>query len=300
MAAMELEFTLIDPRCRSARRRRWRHRCWTDPRRRATRPLRMPRFLTRSSPRAAAMEITLQGAVSESGPGQFELNLSHRGALRMADDAWLIKQAIRGCGAQARAGRDLHGQTLRRAVRQCDARPCLSRRPARPQPFRQRLAQRQRADASRRGGLVWPACRPRPWSLHPGTTVSSGSPPAPMPPPASPGGMRTAPPRCASPAAIPRPRRRIEHRVPGADANPYLVLAAVLGAMMIGVEDELTPPEPVIGNAYLQRVLQLPTDWDNAITRFADSPKMARILPARADRPISPRPSDRNSGAWPI
>ena len=44
--------------------------------------------------------------------------------------------------------------------------------------------------------------------------------------------------------------QRIEVRVGGADANPYLVEAAALAAMEIGLEERLEPNEPVAGNAY--------------------------------------------------
>ena len=44
--------------------------------------------------------------------------------------------------------------------------------------------------------------------------------------------------------------RRIEHRVAGGDVNPYLMIAAVLGAALIGIEDRKTPPAPIVGNAY--------------------------------------------------
>jgi glutamine synthetase len=44
--------------------------------------------------------------------------------------------------------------------------------------------------------------------------------------------------------------QRIECRVPGADANPYLVAAAVAAAAQAGIEGRTEPPEPVTGNAY--------------------------------------------------
>lgn len=44
--------------------------------------------------------------------------------------------------------------------------------------------------------------------------------------------------------------QRIEVRVGGADANPYLVEAAALAAMEIGLEERLEPNDPVAGNAY--------------------------------------------------
>jgi glutamine synthetase len=58
------------------------------------------------------------------------------------------------------------------------------------------------------------------------------------------GHMTTAPPACAchcsSPAA-----RRVENRIAGADANPYLAIAATLAAGLAGMQEQLTPTEPV-------------------------------------------------------
>jgi glutamine synthetase len=45
---------------------------------------------------------------------------------------------------------------------------------------------------------------------------------------------------------------RIEHRIAGADANPYLVTAAVLAGMLHGLENGFDPGPPIIGNAYEQ------------------------------------------------
>jgi glutamine synthetase len=44
--------------------------------------------------------------------------------------------------------------------------------------------------------------------------------------------------------------RRIETRVPGADVNPYLVVAACIAAGLYGIDHELDLPEPFAGNAY--------------------------------------------------
>ena len=45
---------------------------------------------------------------------------------------------------------------------------------------------------------------------------------------------------------------RIENRIAGADANPYLVIAASLAAGLYGVAEGLTPPPPIVGNGYEQ------------------------------------------------
>jgi glutamine synthetase len=59
--------------------------------------------------------------------------------------------------------------------------------------------------------------------------------------------------------------RRLEHRVAGADANPYLAVAAVLAGTHHGLVNELAPPPPVIGNAVAEGSVQLPASWLHAI-----------------------------------
>jgi glutamine synthetase len=67
--------------------------------------------------------------------------------------------------------------------------------------------------------------------------------------------------------------RRVEHRVSGADANPYLVAAVVLAGMLHGIEQKLAAPAALTGNAYTQRLEtpRLPGDWPTALARFGAS-----------------------------
>jgi glutamine synthetase len=46
--------------------------------------------------------------------------------------------------------------------------------------------------------------------------------------------------------------QRVEHRLPAADANPYLAVAAAIGSGLHGIENELEPTAPCVGNAYEQ------------------------------------------------
>ena len=46
---------------------------------------------------------------------------------------------------------------------------------------------------------------------------------------------------------------RIENRLPGADANPYFVMAAAIAAMLDGIARKLSPPPELAGNAYEAR-----------------------------------------------
>ena len=44
--------------------------------------------------------------------------------------------------------------------------------------------------------------------------------------------------------------RRIENRLGGADANPYLAIAASLACGYLGMVEDLQPTAPVVGSAY--------------------------------------------------
>lgn len=51
------------------------------------------------------------------------------------------------------------------------------------------------------------------------------------------------------------PSLRIECRIPGADCNPYLALAALLACGRAGIEQQVEPPPPFVGDAYGAREL---------------------------------------------
>ena len=78
--------------------------------------------------------------------------------------------------------------------------------------------------------------------------------------------------------------RRIEHRVAGGDINPYLSFAAILGAAITGIEEGMTPPPPITGNAYEVDLPQLAPDWQSAIDIFESDPMIARIFDAELIR----------------
>jgi glutamine synthetase len=65
---------------------------------------------------------------------------------------------------------------------------------------------------------------------------------------------------------------RIESRIPGADANPYLAFAAMLAAGLHGLEDELEPPPMFEGNAYADESLpRVPSTLRDAIEALESS-----------------------------
>lgn len=62
--------------------------------------------------------------------------------------------------------------------------------------------------------------------------------------------------------------RRIENRLPGADANPYLSIAASLICGYIGMVERMVPPKMISGNAY-NRARTLPRTLEGALDRFS-------------------------------
>ncbi len=73
--------------------------------------------------------------------------------------------------------------------------------------------------------------------------------------------------------------RRIEHRVAGGDVNPYLMLAAILGAALDGIEHQMEPPTPIVGNAYaIEDLKQIPDTWEHAIDALEQSAIVPRFL----------------------
>ena len=225
-----------------------------------------------------AMDIPADTAISEAGLGQFEINLVHQSdALKAADDTWLFKMLVRGLARKhgfaasfmakpyddyAGNGMHTHFSVLDRdgnnifsdgGPRGSDALHhaiggCLNAIPGSSLLFAPHGNSYDRLvpDAHAPTGICW---------AYENRTASVRVP----------GGSAAA--------------RRIEHRVSGGDVNPYLMLAGVLGAALIGIEDATTPPAPITGNAYDQNLPQMPSTWSAAIDMFETCPMMARIFP---------------------
>jgi glutamine synthetase len=72
--------------------------------------------------------------------------------------------------------------------------------------------------------------------------------------------------------------RRIEHRVAGADANPYYALAAVLAGVHHGLAAKLDPGLPAIGNVSREPDLALPFTIDDALARLEKAKELGGYL----------------------
>jgi len=73
--------------------------------------------------------------------------------------------------------------------------------------------------------------------------------------------------------------RRIEHRVAGADANPYLVLSAILAGVLYGLENKLQAAEPAVADSKYQG-RELAGDWLTALRDFEKSTFVREYLGA--------------------
>ena len=67
------------------------------------------------------------------------------------------------------------------------------------------------------------------------------------------------------------PARRVENRLPGADVNPYLALAAMIAAGLHGIENELELEPALEGNAYESDKPTVPHTMYAARDLFASS-----------------------------
>ncbi|MDG1764022.1 MAG: glutamine synthetase, partial [Paracoccaceae bacterium] len=73
--------------------------------------------------------------------------------------------------------------------------------------------------------------------------------------------------------------KRIEYRVAGGDANPYLLFTSIFGAALRGIESKTNAPQPIHGDAYLLKLPQLAKNWSSAIKLFENDDCIKNIFP---------------------
>lgn len=219
----------------------------------------------------ALQGLPLVNSLSEFGPGQFEVTLAHQDdALRALDQAVLFKRAVRGVArrhgllasfmAKPLAARPGSGMHLHLSLNDADGRNAFaSEDPGGNALLRQALAG-MAASAPELMALFAPFAnsyrRFAPYNCVP-LTPSWGV------------NNRTVALRIPSGAAA---SRHIEHRICGADANPYLAAAAVLAGARHGLTEALDPGPPVEGDGYAQAGgVPLPRHWPQAIEALAAS-----------------------------
>lgn len=215
--------------------------------------------------------LPVRTLMSEYAPGQFEITLEHRAdALRAVDEAILFKRAVRGVAArhgrtacfmakpfETRAGSGMH---LHASLAGADGRNVFAAAEPEGSPLlRHAVGGLQQTLAD---GMAFFA--PNANSYRRFRAMSYA-------PVAATWGVNNRSVSLRVPAGPP-PSRHVEHRVAGADANPYLVAALVLAGMLHGIESRLDPGPPVQGNGYAQAARgDLPTQWTAALERAGQS-----------------------------
>ncbi|HEY5336980.1 MAG TPA: hypothetical protein VIJ85_02155, partial [Rhizomicrobium sp.] len=76
----------------------------------------------------------------------------------------------------------------------------------------------------------------------------------------------------------PSDARRVEHRVAGADANPYFALAAVLAGVHHGLSEKLDPGIAAVGNVSREPDMALPFSIDEALNRLEQTSVLGSYL----------------------
>ena len=79
------------------------------------------------------------------------------------------------------------------------------------------------------------------------------------------------------PDATPQ-NRRVENRLAGADANPYLAIAASLLCGYIGMVEQIKPSAQVKGRGYERRNLRLPLTLEDALERLENCKPLEKYL----------------------
>lgn len=242
-------------------------------------------FLDDIHNRCSDYGIGLDSSVAEAGPGQYEVVLGHRSdAVAAADDFVLLKYLIRmtaqkhgmeacfmakpypdaaGCGFHAHlslldadgnnlfaAGEALENPLLRHAVA-----GLLAALPQSMLIFAPHLNSYKRYVAE---------------ALAPSIATWGEE-------------DRTAAVRIPLATGM---ARRIEHRVSGADANPYLVLAAILGAALHGIDRKMEPPEPINASNGEPQGENLPTKWETALECFETAEPIGPLFGPELNRSI--------------
>ena len=80
--------------------------------------------------------------------------------------------------------------------------------------------------------------------------------------------------------------RRVENRVAGADANPYLALAATLACGYLGMIENLRPADPLVGSAY-ELPYSLPRSMEESLKLLTSCEPLVEVLGKRFVRAYS-------------
>jgi glutamine synthetase len=231
-------------------------------------------FLSALDDAAATQHVPLSAASKEYAPGQFEANLFHQpDPLRAADHAILLRQIVRNAALQVsleatfmskpyadRAGSGMHVHV---SLLDGSGRNIFDNGTAEGSPSLRHAA----------GGLA--ALMGESMAIFaPNHNAYRRFAPDMFAPVNTRLGFNNRSAGLRVPIG-PNAARRIEHRCAGADANPYLVLAAVLAAIHHGISAKIDPGQAAVGNVSRQRDASLARSLEAALEKL----KSGSVLP---------------------
>jgi glutamine synthetase len=239
-------------------------------------------FIRALVPALDALDVELSAVHTEAGPGLLEINLGARPALRAADDAALTKMAIKDIAATL----GLRASFLAKSApgeEGSSGHVHLSCWSDGANAFR--AADGNALPAGLRSAIAGVLEHLPAASLLLNPTINSYKRLVPgwfAPVNASWGVENRS---CAVRAIVSRDHPelcRLECRRPGADANPYLAIAAVAASAADGIKRKLAPPAPIEGDAYSRAELpELPGSLESAIRAFESDTVLRQALDER-------------------
>jgi glutamine synthetase len=236
-------------------------------------------FVSELVPALEGLGIELSAVHTEAGPGLLELNLEPRRGLRAADDAVLVKFAVKELAgtmglrasflAKTAPGEEGSSGHVHMSCWDGETNAFASDERANPMPSALGAAIAGVLDHLPAASLL----------LNPNVNSYKRLVPGWFAPVNATWGNENR--SCAVRAiGSDRPELwRFECRRPGADANPYLALAAIAASASDGIRNKAEPPPPIEGDAYaLEDLPELPGSLEAALRAFDDDEVLRTAL----------------------
>ncbi|KQZ92552.1 glutamate--ammonia ligase [Pseudomonas sp. Root562] len=218
----------------------------------------------------AALGLPRDTFMHEMGVSQFEINLLHGDPLLLADQTFLFKHLLKEvalkhhltvvCMAKPLAHTPGSSMHIHQSIVEIDTgRNVFSDDAGQPTAIFRQFIAGQQAGMADFTALFAPNVNSYQRLCHPFASPNNAC----WSHDNRAAGLRIP---ASSPAA-----RRVENRLPGADANPYLAIAASLAAGLHGIEHKLEPSEPIQGEFEVPDNLSLPCTLHAALERLKRS-----------------------------
>jgi glutamine synthetase len=224
--------------------------------------------------------VPAQTLISEYAPGQLEIVLHHRAdAMRAADEAIMYKRLVRGVAAKhgmdatfmakPYADRSGSGMHMHVSLQDSQGRNVFASDDTQGNEIMRHAIGGMAATMAECVGVFAPNA-----NSYRRFRRNSYAPLAPT------WGVNNRSVSLRVPAG-PAETRHVEHRVAGADANPYLAAAAMLAGVHHGIVNKIDPGPAIEGNGYEQVRASLPSNWYAAMDRTEASSFLKDYLGSR-------------------